>query len=371
MNPRLFRLEAFFDEYEHVAGMTVLGSSDARNRTLGEILALDVPLSCDLSLGYTPSSGSPDLIDAVAQFYGVASDHVLITNGANEAAFLAIASSTSAGTRVLVCRPAYQALSEAASLADGELAYYDYAAARDFSPDVNTIVDQINKRITVVVLNTPHNPTGKVLSEAALQRIIEASDTAGAQLIVDEVMQGIFHDGIPRTKSAVALSPRSVVIGSVSKVFGLGGLRVGWIVGPPEVIRRCKQFRYYTTICPPAVSQHLATIAVRNAQSIVGENERLVRENYRFVQAWLGENTELFDAIPPEGGTVMLIRFRAKHDNERFARRLAEERKIFLVPCETTFDLPGGYFRLGLGGDTTALRDGLATVAAFALQYGV
>src|SRR4051794_24325859 len=169
MEPELFRLEAFFDDYEHVEGMNVLGSSDARNLSLGDLCRLTgVELSPELSLGYTPSGGTPELIAAIAAFYRVPVERVLVTTGANEAVFLAVTSSLRAGDRALVCRPAYQSLTEAVRIAGAEVVPYDYDANAGFALDVGELLARIDElKPAVVVLNTPHNPTGKLLSDAS------------------------------------------------------------------------------------------------------------------------------------------------------------------------------------------------------------
>jgi aspartate/methionine/tyrosine aminotransferase len=367
MEPSLFRLEAYFEEYEHVEGMNVLGSSDARNLSLGELLRITgAQLPPELGLGYTPPAGTPELIDAIAALYGVATERVLVTAGANEAVFLAVTSALRAGDHALVCRPAYQSLTEAVRLADAEVVTYDYDAQTGFTLDVGALVETIaTLRPALVILNTPHNPTGKLLADSDLERILAAAAAAGSGVLVDEVMHGIVHESAARPRSAASVSDRAIVIGSMSKVYGLGGLRIGWIVAPPDVVLRCKRWRYYTTICPPVVAQTLAAAALRHAAEIVGANEATVRENYRVVRQWLETVGERFDAVPPEGGTVMLLRLRDGENAQLFARALAEREKIFLVPCDATFGMPDGWLRLGLGPEPQRFRAGLEGITRF------
>jgi aspartate/methionine/tyrosine aminotransferase len=365
MNPALFRLEDFFDEYEHVEGMTVLGTSDAWPLTLAELQELcGVELPPRLSLGYTPPAGDPDLVDAVARHYGVDADRVLITAGGNEAVFLSVVSSLEPGQRALVCRPAYQALEEAARLAGAAVMHYDYLPSRQYALDAGQLLDALDSRISLLVLNTPHNPTAKVLPDDLLDAVFARAVACGTRVIVDEVMHGIVHRGVAPSRSAARFD-EAVVVGSTSKVFGLGGLRTGWIVGPRDVILRCKRWRYYTTICPSAPSQVLAAAAVRHAPAILRRNEERVRRNYEIAEAWLRAHEDDFAFVPPEGGTTMLVRFRDGRSAGEFARRLADEERVLVVPADDTFGLERGTIRLGLGSAPEALQEGLERIDRF------
>ncbi len=369
MNPDLFALEDFFDVYEHVEGMTVLGSSDAWPLTVDELYDLcGIELPRRLSLGYTPPAGDPDLIDAVAAWYGVAAERVLITAGANEAVFLAIVSSLEPGQRALVSRPAYQSLEEAVKLAGATSIYYEYDSENQYQLDVERLLRAIDDRPTAIILNTPHNPTAKLLGDDVLDAVMSRACACGSTVIVDEVMHGIVHRGVTPARSAARFE-EAVVIGSTSKVFGLGGLRIGWIIASPEMILRCKRWRYYTTICPPSPSQFLAAAAVRNSPAILRRNEDRVRRNYEIALAWLCAHQGDFEFVAPEGGTTMLIRFRDGRSAAVFARQLAAEEKVLLVPADSTFGLPAGTIRLGLGTEPTKLLHGLARVEQLMLRH--
>jgi aspartate/methionine/tyrosine aminotransferase len=347
MQPAIFRLETLFERYEHVKDMLVLGSSDAHTRTIGELLRMSgESLPDDLPLGYTEPRGEARLRDAIAAVHGVDRERVLVTVGASEAIFLLMRSLLTDGDRALVGTPAYQSLVEMARDARASVEEYRYPPEHDFKPDPEALADQIARAappFRCVVLNSPHNPTGRVLDSAGLTLILEAARAAGTIVVVDEVMNGIFAPATERVASVTTMSPDAIAIGSVSKAYGLGGLRIGWIVAPREVIDLCTQWRYYTTISPPAILQRLAAIAVEQRGKILPENESIVRANHATLASWIAAHPSM-ELLPWEGGTVVLVR--AANDEE-LSRRLAEEAKVFVVPC-ATFDLPG-YLRVGLG----------------------
>lgn len=366
MNPRLFKLESLFQEYEHVQPMNVLGSSDVQPLSLAELSDIaGCSLPPSLSLGYTEPIGTPELLEELAARYRVPTDRILVTAGANEAVFLTIVSSLEARDCAVVCRPAYQSFEEAARIAGATIRHYCYDATHRFRLDLSQLLDEIALGPRLVVLNTPHNPTAKILADAELDAIMESAIRVGTTVIVDEVMHGIVHRDVAPSASAARFES-AVVIGSTSKVFGLGGLRVGWIIGPPQVIRRCTNWRHYTTICAPAVSQWLAAAAIRNADVLIARANQRVRENYGTATSLLATVSSEFDWLEPQGGTTMLVRLRRSRDTEAFCRSLADQRQVFVVPCDVAFGMPAGYLRIGLGGATVALQNGVSAMIAHA-----
>jgi aspartate/methionine/tyrosine aminotransferase len=255
-----------------------------------------------------------------------------------------------AGSRVLICTPAYQSIPEMARDAGAAVEAYAYSEKEDFRPDAGELAARIagaQPPFACVFLNSPHNPTGRTLDTAALERILDAAGSVGTRVIVDEVMTGIFAENTERVPSAALLSREAIVIGNVSKSLGLGGLRTGWIVAPVDVIDRCTQWRYYTTISPPAIVQQLARIAVEQRARILAENEQVVRANHRSLSSWCARHESALRLLPWEGGTVVLARLLTGETDEEFSRRMATDAHVFVVPC-AAFDLPG-YLRIGLG----------------------
>lgn len=362
MQPALFRLEALFEEYEHVPDMLVLGSSDAQTRTTADLLHLSgETLNLDTRLGYTEPRGEPALRDAIARMHGRAREQVLVTVGASEAIFLLLHALDLEDARVLVCTPAYPSIPEMARNAGARIEAHPFPEGDDFRPDVEVLAARLanaNPPYACVFLNSPHNPTGRVLQTAALLRIFDAAYRAGTHVIVDEVMTGIFAGQTERVPSAAYLSEKAIVIGNVSKSLGLGGLRIGWIVAPVEIIDRCAHWRFYTTISPPAIVQQLARIAVEHRAHLLAENESVVRTNHQLFAEWCARHPDALQLLPWEGGTVVLARLTNGETDEVFARRMATDARVFVVPC-ATFDLPG-YLRIGLGMASDDFRTALA-----------
>jgi aspartate/methionine/tyrosine aminotransferase len=361
MKPKLFKLEAIFEDYEHVGGMNVLGASDVETLTLGKLLQLSSrPRKLnDIRLGYDDVKGRESLRTLVAKCYreaNLSARNVLITVG-------------KPGDRALVCHPAYQGLYEMVLTAGAKVIRYNYVDRNYFEPDLDRVRKILKQSPPkVLVLNSPHNPTGKVLDKATLNDLLSRAKAVKTRVISDEVFQGIRIDRSVEVQSAINLSSEAVVIGCLSKVYGLAGLRIGWLVGPADFIDECKRLRYYTSLAPPAVVQQLAEVALKKGKELVRRGQQNVDQNYSCSMKWLQSHDKFFDWVPPQGGTVMLLRLKLSLNTEAFARNLAETCGVFLVPCTSAFEMKGRYLRLGLGGNPKKFKQGLDTVSQYLRQ---
>lgn len=371
MRPKLFKLEDIFEDYEHEEQMNVLGASDAKSFTVEELVEFtgeELDLGTQ-ELGYHDVKGEEQLRDAVAKSYpkaGLTPANVLITAGASEAILLTLHVLLGPGDYALVCAPAYQSLPEMAEAAGARVMSYTYREGDNFEPDIDLIRRELRccPPPKVLVLNTPHNPTGHVLSAEILNELIGLARKAGTRIVADEVFSGIVITADEKVPSVAELDGEAVIINCLSKVYGLAGLRIGWVVGPEDIIKECKRLRYYTTLAPPNLVQLLAGAALRSRDRLLDRNQQIVKENYSYATRWLAEHEEFLAWTVPQAGTVMLLRLRSAVDTERFARDLAQSRRVFLVPCTTGFGMPEGYLRLGLGGDPAEFKDGLEELSA-------
>lgn len=353
--------------------MNVLGASDAETFTVGELLnhsATGLDLR-DIVLGYGNVKGLDELRESVSSSYDsheIKPNNVLITLGASEAILLALHTLLDPGDKALVCQPCYQGLYEMAEVTGAKVVTYNYVEGESgFVPDltkVRTILAE-DPAPKVLVLNSPHNPTGHAFDEAALKDLLTLAKSVGTQVVVDEVFSGITIEQTGAVPSAACLDCEAVVIGSLSKVYGLAGLRVGWLVAPAKTITKCKELRYYTSLSPPVVVQQLAKIALDHKTSILKRTQSNVTQNYKFALNWLKTYSAHVEGVRPQAGLVMLLRLKTPGDTGQWVRQLATQCKVFLVPCKEAFDLPEGYLRLGLGGNPEKFQQGLVVVGKF------
>ena len=362
-----FELERTFAKYEHVPGMNVLGASDAETLTVDQLLKMSrEPVDLTrLTLGYGDTRGLWELRKAIAESYeteAIRPENVLVTVGASEAIFLALHTMMKPNDTALVCEPAYQGLYEMASAAGARVIKYGFNEANDgFAPDLDFIQRTLSQRPApdLLVLNSPHNPTGHAFDESSMKELLALARENGTRVLVDEVFLGVVINSEQQIQSAALLDQEASVIGSFSKVYGLAGLRVGWLVGKTEFIEQCIDLRYYTVLVPPSIVQQLAIIAIENKARILARTQSNVDENFDYVRRWLDERADVLDWVRPTAGLVMLIRLKSDRNTAEFTGELAERCKVFLVPCTTCFGMPEGFLRLGLGGNPAAFRAGL------------
>ena len=372
MEVPLFKLEAFFEEYEFAEDMIALGSSDAQTLTLAELLALaDESFSLsNIPLSYQDVKGDASLRAAVAEMYqpaDITAENVLITTGASEAIFLAFHALLEPRDVALVCRPVFQSVQELPFLIGAKSEFYDYVRHDDFRPDLAVVHDAMRgpSRPKLLFINTPHNPTGRAIDATDLRALLAEARTAGVSVVINEMYSGVWLPSTTPIPSALTFDSEAIVIAGLSKVFGLGGLRIGWVIGPTNFIQRCKEWRYYTTLAPPAILQKLGEIAVRNRAIILGRTQRIVQQNYEMALRWLNDRKDDFETVVPDAGQLMLIRLKRDIDTDQFARELAEKASVLLIPCTSCFDMPQGYLRLGLGIEPSRFIEGLERLSNF------
>ena len=181
----------------------------------------------DAGVSYGPAAGSPALREAIAEMAGVSPAEVIAVTGASEALWLLLLVAAEPGANVVLPHPGYPAFDELARHLALEVRHYHLAAAAQYAVDVDELASRLDDRTAVVIVNTPHNPTGSVVAAELLAQLGDLVASHGAQLVVDEVYHPIYHG--PSTPSAATLAG-ATTIGDLSKALCLSGLRTGWIV---------------------------------------------------------------------------------------------------------------------------------------------
>lgn len=346
-----FELERWFAEYEHDADI-MLAESGIRSLDAGRF---------DLDpgeLGYViPTNGDPELRAEVADRYGRSADEVLFTCGAQEANFLAFLSLLGGdrGSHAVVVTPTYQAL-HAVPEAFGEVTRV-WLDPPEWELDVDAVADAVRPDTAVVVLNNPNNPTGRYHPRETVEALYDLAVDADAHLLCDEVYRLLADDPLD---PVAGMGERGVSTSSVTKAFGLAGLRFGWLAGPREVVERAWQWKDYTTISPSLVGQHVARQALADREAILAENRELVHRHREHVAAFVADHD--LDWREPVGVNGFVTVPDGFADGREFCRTVVEEASVVLAPGETFgYD---GYFRIGFGLPTEELLEGLARVSA-------
>jgi aspartate/methionine/tyrosine aminotransferase len=181
-----------------------------------------------------------------------------------------------------------------------------------------------------------------------LQRLAQFAHEHDIQLWVDEVFRGITVDGGPVTPSIRDIDSGTISTGSMSKSFGLSGLRVGWIAAPEEVLEAFRHIRFYTTVTAPVVEQKIAAVAHRNRDKVIGRNQAILDKNYTYLKQWMGERNGVFDWVAPKGGPVTFPKFIDSVSTDDFCLKLAEDYSVLLPSGNYSFSAEG-FIRIGYG----------------------
>ena len=251
-----FRLERYFAAHEFAVRVN-LCASDCQTLTVAELLEMEPGAEerlKELGLGYTESSGHPELRRAVAGLYGgLEAEDVLIHAGGEEAIFTLFAGSLEDGERVAIHTPCYQSLASLPRFFGAEVLPLATRHEEGWELPVERVSNALEEGASWVVVNLPHNPTGWLPPEDWLHEVADLCRGAGARLVVDEVYRGLEYEPARRLPCAADLDPSFVSIGVMSKAWGLAGLRVGWLASRDrELLDRAAGVKDYTTICAAA-----------------------------------------------------------------------------------------------------------------------
>lgn len=366
MELRPFALERWFGKYEFAVKYNI-AESCIKPLTVSE---LEEVCKCDLlhteevaNLGYTDSRGTYELRSAIARLYpGRTADNVLVTTGAIEANYLVFVAFLQPGDLVITEFPAYQQLYEVPQALGSEVRAWNLRSESNYRPDISELDAMMaTSRGKMIVINHPHNPTGASLDAGSMAAICEIAEQYDTILLSDEVYRGLtLTDGIA-TPSAQLFSDKAITVGSMSKAFGLSGLRIGWIVGPRDVIERCWEIRDYTSICPSGPSQAMALAALNNIGTIMARNVSLARNNFSILSQWISSNSDIVSWVPPCEGVVAFVKYHVDTDSVKIAGDLAEIDSVLVIPG-ACFEVEG-HFRIGFGGDSDILQEGLALIS--------
>jgi aspartate/methionine/tyrosine aminotransferase len=317
----------------------------------------------DLRLGYSEARGTEELRSIIATTYeNTNADEILVTTGAIEANFLLFNALLEAGDHVVAVYPAYQQLFSVARAIGCDVSLWELRPENDFKYDLDELDRLVNDKTRLMVINTPHNPTGAMLSAEQVKRIYGLADSVGANVLSDEAYRWLeLPGGDPFAPPIRNLGPRGISVGTISKPFGLPGLRIGWIAASADLIAKCWGMRDYVSLSPGKLNDALAVQAFKHIDRIVERTHAIVGENIPAAQRWFDEHADLVSWTPPRGGLLALMRYNLTVPSKDLSDRLAAEYSVMLAPG-SAFGYEG-YLRLGVGQNPPVFAEGLRRTA--------
>ncbi|MFC2133091.1 aminotransferase class I/II-fold pyridoxal phosphate-dependent enzyme [Bacteroidota bacterium] len=351
MNISDFKLERYFAEYEFNVKY-LLCSSDCESLTIKDLLALEPGAEEKFHqqwLGYTEYEGNPKLREEIANIYeNMAPENILVHSGAEEAIFLLMHSLLNAGDHVIVQWPCYQSLFEVANDIGCEISKWENRETDNWAPDIDELRNLIRSKTKLIVINSPHNPTGFHFTHEMFEIINRISEEKGIIIFSDEVYRESEYDIANRLPAACDLNPDNVSLGVMSKTYGLAGLRIGWIATRnDEIYNKIAALKDYTTICNSAPSEFLAELALSHRPKLIDRNLGIIKNNISLLEKFFDKHNERFDCHKPIAGPIAFPKLKIG-DVEKFCKDLVVLKGVLLLPG-TKYDDEGNHFRVGFG----------------------
>jgi len=314
-----------------------------------------------IEMDYAHANGIPELRKNIAALYpGAGPENVLVTVGAIEANYDILWGLLSAGDEVVVMLPNYMQIWGLAKNLNLDLKTFTLDEKNGWAPDLDGLRKAVTKRTKLIAICNPNNPTGYILKNEEMEAVIETARRAGAWILADEVYAGAERLVDDETPSFYGKYKKVLAVGSLSKAYGLPGLRIGWAVGPADIVDELWARHEYLTLSATMLSNHLAAHALspRVRPRLIQRARGYIRRGFPVLEQWMNEHREILGTIPPQAAAIACVRYRLDLPSTKFAERLREEKKVLIVPGDhfgldhfvrISFGLPHDYLTPALG----------------------
>jgi aspartate/methionine/tyrosine aminotransferase len=318
-------------------------------------------------LWYPESGGSQLFRERIAQFYtDCGPENITVTNGGSEANYMTLWTLLEPGNRMACMIPNYmQAWGLGHAYTDGVDAFHllkeKEAGQYRWTLDVDGLKRAITPKTNVILITNPNNPTGAVLTAAEMEAVVDVARRAGAWLVADEIYRGAEIKG-GTTPSFWGRYEKVVITSGLSKAFGLGGLRIGWVVAPSKLTEEFRVRLDYLTVTPTLLSDRLGTIVMEpdRRESILERARRIIRKNLPPIEDWFLKRDDIFTYVRPEAGAFVYCGYKLPIGSTELVNRLRVDQSV-LVTAGDQHGLDKG-IRTGFGYDVEKTLMGLDRV---------
>jgi len=346
-------LEEWFDKYQYEVKYDIAESG----MKCVNLKSIDLDLS-EVIFRYGFHTGPPELRRIISKDYpNISYEQVMVTNGAIEANFLATAALVEPGDHVVVEHPNYPQLYETPRALGCKVDFWHLRYEKNYVPEIEELQRIITNRTKLIIISHPNNPTGSMITLDLFKKILDLAEDRNIYLLSDEIYRELcFTEPLP---PAASLSSKAISTSSVSKLYGLPGVRIGWLVADKSIVQKARTIKEYVSICNTSLGEAIAKRVLENKRNFLDQAKRLVKENYKIVERWIKQRPDL-EWIAPSGGVVAFPKYSYSIPSTDLCRTLIKEYKTMLVPG-SCFGIEN-HFRIGFGGDAQELRMGLQQV---------
>ena len=323
--------------------------------------ALEKILSMQLTYG--DIEGSDYLRRGISSLYkNIIIENISITHGAIGANDLALNAIVEPGDEVISVLPTYQQHYSIPESLGASVKILKLLPENNFLPNLNELEKFASQKTKLICINNPNNPTGSLMNEKFLNKIVDVAKKYDAYILSDEVYRGLNHEGESFAVSIADIYEKGISTGSMSKTFSLAGLRIGWICGPIEFIEKINRRRDYNTISCGKIDDYLAGIALENKDRILKRNLEIVRKNIEIIDKWI-DSEEKLSYVRPKAGTTAFIKYDYDMPSEEFCLKLLERKGVMVLPGKA-MDMEG-FFRIGYAFESDIVEIGLNKISEF------
>jgi aspartate/methionine/tyrosine aminotransferase len=319
-------------------------------------------------LGYAEGVGREPTRALIAGFHsGSDANNVVITTGTSEANFLALMTLVSSGDEVVVVMPNYMQVHGIAQGLGARVREVWLREEKGWRIDLDALAAAVNERTKLICVCTPNNPTGQVLSRSEIQLIVAIAAKHGAWILSDEVYRGAELSSV-ESASFSGRGERIVITGGLSKVYGLPGLRIGWLVAPEAEVQAALRLKDYTTIAPATLSEALAEVALERRDELLKRARYLLGERWPKLEDWAAAHSREVHWTPPQAGGICFFSYQFPIESMAFVDRLIREYSTMVVPG--VHFRAERHLRIGYGMEPRILHAGLAAIDRLLTSLG-
>lgn len=345
-----FKLERYSAKY---AGRVkyVLSASDCESSTVREILSENELFALhNLKMGYSESQGNTVLRKEIATLFQNVEYSQIVITVPQEGVFLTLNAILEKDDKVIVQVPCYQSLCAISKSIGCEVIPWAPVTIRNqWHWDIEYLKDKIDKTTKLLIINSPHNPTGHLFTKNEYTKIINLAKENNCYVLSDEMYRMLEYQQDHQLPIGSDIYDKCVSLSGVSKTFGLGGLRIGWLSIREETLRnKILHLKDYTTLSNSPISEYITLTALRKKNTILNRNMKIIQNNLGLLDEFFARYTDKFSWLRPYAGSVAFVKTKFETNMEKFCSALINEKGVLLMPG-TVFDYGHHYFRIGFG----------------------
>ncbi|MEM7801618.1 MAG: aminotransferase class I/II-fold pyridoxal phosphate-dependent enzyme, partial [Chloroflexota bacterium] len=315
-------------------------------------------------INYPHVNGNPELRHNIARLYPGAQgeENVLVTVGAAEANQIILQTLLEPGDEIATLTPTYKQVWGMGLNSGHTVRPFHLRSERGWALDIDDLNRQVNDKTKIIAVVNPNNPTGYIMTDAEMAAIVAAAERVGAWILADEVYRGAERLQEEETRSFYGMTEKALSLGSMSKAYGLPGLRVGWIVGPPATIENIWRRHEYSTITATMLSNHLAAHALSPEirPRLIQRTRDYIRTGYPILEAWMEEQDGLYSYTPPMASAITFVRYHLDVNSTELMETLCREASVF-VGAGDSFGMDH-HLRIAFGQDKAVLDEAFARI---------